>query len=259
MKYGHYLVIVTVLICETSAKNFCEGENEEKHFCKYKGEDYSRLCPRVTKTCSNTGEIMCICKEGYFRHEFWKPCVAWRECVVPNPSNTQILPTEEMTDYYPEDETTTEVTVQENDDASRNTSATDGEMLPCIWCPVLRSLYASIEPEQKPMDGSVISRRLVQTGHEMAPPSMRQWVKERSNVIIGDSTFTPWQQKQLTISLVSAADGRHVIQLNAPERTKCYFWTPQSRIGGSDFECDFIFNNYCHLPFTVLTDVSECL
>ncbi|XP_075530046.1 uncharacterized protein LOC142563371 [Dermacentor variabilis] len=95
MGFVHHLVIVTVMICEASAKNFCDGKNEEKYFCKYKGETYSRLCPRVTRACRSIGEIICICKEGYFRRQFWAPCVTWRECVVPNPSSLQILRTSE--------------------------------------------------------------------------------------------------------------------------------------------------------------------
>ncbi|KAH7934256.1 hypothetical protein HPB49_023766 [Dermacentor silvarum] len=99
-------------------------------------------------------------------------------------------PAEEPTDYDPGDEehtlpsATTEDTAEENNDASLNASATYDDMGPCIWCPALRPSETPIEPMQKIIGDSNNSRSLVETGFEPVARSMRQWVKERSSLIL---------------------------------------------------------------------------
>ncbi|XP_075530270.1 uncharacterized protein LOC142563570 [Dermacentor variabilis] len=252
MEFVHHLVILTVLICEASAKNFCDGENEEDYYCNYKGETYSGLCPYLTGTCSYAAEKTCICKQGYFRRRFWNPCVTWRECVVPHISSLQILrshetlfltkasgtalftrlvrcfkshlivdgsgrsrtvefqqrngtisiaeidQTEEPTEDDDGEMPTNEATPQANNDASLNASATDDELLSCIWCPALRPLDAHVEPAQMAIEGNINSRSFVQTRLETVRRSVRQSVKERSNFVADE---TDHHQRRLLSTL----------------------------------------------------------
>ncbi|XP_049512420.1 uncharacterized protein LOC125940374 isoform X2 [Dermacentor silvarum] len=91
MEFVHHLVIVTLLICEAFAANYCAHQNEEFYYCKSKGEKYPQLCPQLHDTCGSIGEQICVCKEGYFRWDFWEPCVTWRECVLPTASSYEVL------------------------------------------------------------------------------------------------------------------------------------------------------------------------
>ncbi|XP_065282992.2 uncharacterized protein [Dermacentor albipictus] len=291
MWFVHHFLIVTVFICEASARNFCEQKNEEPYFCRYDGEVYPQLCPQLTTRCMHGGRI-CICQRGYFRRQFWHPCVTKRECVVPDPTNSQIVSTKEPLDEAG-DEETTQATAQENNDASPNASASNDEMFPCIWCTALRPSETLLEQAQGPIGRSINSRSLVQTRHETVPRSIRHSVKGRSDLIIVDSTFTEWKNKKhnLILSVVIEAGGRYVLKLNpynpkslppdadptydilhanthciifgrsplAGEKTDCFFWTTQSRTRTNNFECEFVWEHYCRFPTEVPYEGSDCV
>ncbi|XP_075531987.1 uncharacterized protein LOC142564731 [Dermacentor variabilis] len=290
MWFVHHLVIVTVLICEASAKNFCSEDNEEYYYCKYKGETYSQLCPGVTKTCTDIGERICVCQKGYFRRIFWARCVPYRECVVPNPWNLHVDPIEEPVEDHRGDQPTTEATPQNNDEESPSASATNDELFSCVWCPALRTLDTTSESAQMSNDGSVNSRSLVQTGLEAVPRSVRQRVKARTDFFEVHETFTPWEEVRLSVSVVHRerrtptlqlhpfssrslpsgaqteyevlhANGDCIIIGKYPQRgmtADCFFWTTKSKARGSHFECDFIWEYYCHFPTDVPFDGREC-
>ncbi|XP_072140873.1 uncharacterized protein [Dermacentor andersoni] len=159
-------------------------------------------------------------------------------------------------------------------------------MLPCVWCPELRPL----EPAQMPIRDSITSRSLVHTVRETVPRSMRQWVKERSDLQDFVVTYTNWERKSLSISVIHREDGRHALHLHPfnprtlPPDVKseypvlhandhcviigeypqpgrmadCFFWAPQSKVTGTNFECDFIWNNYCTFRIDVPFDRTDC-
>nr|XP_054934443.1 uncharacterized protein LOC129388325 [Dermacentor andersoni] len=148
-----------------------------------------------------------------------------------------------------------------------------------------------MEPAQVTNDGSVHSRSLVETGLETAPRSVHQSVKERSDFAV-DETFTPWKKVQLEFSVVRLSYGRFVLQLrqSASESlpagvkaqynvlfwnkhciiildgeypppgvtTECYFWTIEEQLGKSNYDCEFIWSNYCHFPTEVPFGKPEC-
>ncbi|XP_072140875.1 uncharacterized protein [Dermacentor andersoni] len=115
----------------------------------------------------------------------------------------------EPTGNNPGDKPTDVATAQDNH-TSVKASATSDEMLPCIWCPELRPK----EPAQMPSGGSITSRSLVQTGFETVPRSMRQWVKERSDLQDVTLTFTTWERRSLSVSVIHGENGRRAVQLH---------------------------------------------
>ncbi|XP_037582001.1 uncharacterized protein LOC119465276 [Dermacentor silvarum] len=81
MATHNFVLIMAILSSGSLALNFCSQEQDRKYYCRWKGENYTQLCPQAPrKKCTDKAELICLCKEGYFRRAFYFPCVRWRDC-----------------------------------------------------------------------------------------------------------------------------------------------------------------------------------
>ncbi|KAL1470632.1 hypothetical protein MTO96_040327 [Rhipicephalus appendiculatus] len=262
--------MLSFLSYEVHGRDYCPYPHEKMYFCKYAGETYQQLCPGVTRTCVERGEITCICEPGYYREYFWRPCVPYIKCVEPKHKSIKILSSSEtlyltkastgvfftkllkcfkstyigsgLSTYYRGLEYQKRTgTIFETEGVPLNDGGVDGVSIPHI----------AFEPTSswEKVKGELYLDLVVNTNG-----------RKKEYVIRTNRLRTPPPDVENEYTVLHADDKCIIIKVrpDAPGMTNCVFWTKESLVGQNLLECDFVFENYCSMPDNVIESVNDC-